>query len=406
MYRQLYPTEHYPQGHPDLATSLNNLGGLLKSRGEYAAAEPFYRDALAMRRQLYPKEHYPQGHPDLAQSLNNLGGLLQARGESAAAEPLLPRRPGHAPAALPPERYPQGHPHLATSLNNLGVLLQSRGDLAAAEPFYREALAMYRDLIDRLAETAPRPRPSTTPPTSRWPATPTCRSPAGCRPTPPSMTWCGPASRPSAGSPRAATETCSPAATRARWTWAAAAGHPVQAGPPVAVPAGGPEGTRPADPGADRHEGGPGEAHRRAAADVGPRRRAGQRHTGRLADRLPPGAAFIDLLRYEDFDLRPGPARQGGRAETPSYVAFVVARGRPAQRVELGPAAPIERTVGRWRREITARGPALTRRPAAKRSGGWSGAHRAGPAPGDADPLPGTAQTPGRDGAAAGRPEG
>src|SRR5262245_27523866 len=46
--RRLYANQHYPDGHPDLAASLNNLGVLLRDRGEYARAEPLYQDALAM----------------------------------------------------------------------------------------------------------------------------------------------------------------------------------------------------------------------------------------------------------------------------------------------------------------------------------------------------------------------
>src|SRR5260370_36526095 len=46
----LYPKEKYPQGHPYLASSLNNLGCLLRAQGEYARAEPFCREALKMYR--------------------------------------------------------------------------------------------------------------------------------------------------------------------------------------------------------------------------------------------------------------------------------------------------------------------------------------------------------------------
>jgi CHAT domain-containing protein len=89
MQQALYPKAKFPDGYPELATSLNNLGNLLQLRGEYAQAEPFYRDALAMRKALYPKAKFPDGHPELAISLNNRGGLLQLRGEYAQAEPFL-----------------------------------------------------------------------------------------------------------------------------------------------------------------------------------------------------------------------------------------------------------------------------------------------------------------------------
>ena len=170
MREALYPKERYPQGHPDLATSLNNMGLLLQKQGNYGEARGYLQRALEMVQALYPKERYPQGHPDLAPSLNNLGGVLQAQGNygggagvppagagddpgalSQGAVSPGPSRPGHQPeqpgrpalgpgqlrggagyhqralemdqALYPRERYPQGHPDLARSLNNLGYLL-------------------------------------------------------------------------------------------------------------------------------------------------------------------------------------------------------------------------------------------------------------------------------------------
>src|SRR5262245_23935224 len=58
-------------------------------RGRYKEAVELLTQALAMRQQLYPKDKYPQGHPQLAQSLSNLGALLQARGDYAKALPYL-----------------------------------------------------------------------------------------------------------------------------------------------------------------------------------------------------------------------------------------------------------------------------------------------------------------------------
>jgi CHAT domain-containing protein len=146
MNRRLYLAERYPAGHPDLATSLNNLGLLLRRRGDLGQAEPLYREALAMRRRLYPAERYPTGHADLAISLNNLGALLVARGELGQAEPLYRDALAMYRRLYPAERYPLGHAHLAMSLNNLGSLLQDRGELGQAEPLLRDAVAMNRRL--------------------------------------------------------------------------------------------------------------------------------------------------------------------------------------------------------------------------------------------------------------------
>jgi tetratricopeptide (TPR) repeat protein len=68
---KVYSRKKYPLGHPDLATSLNNLGFLPRAQGEHGLARTYYERALAMREGLYPKDRYPQGHSELAQSLRN-----------------------------------------------------------------------------------------------------------------------------------------------------------------------------------------------------------------------------------------------------------------------------------------------------------------------------------------------
>ena len=87
----MYPRARYPQGHPDLATSLNNLAALHKAQADYAKAEPLFRRALEMREGLHPKSSHPKGHPHLAQSLDNLAGLHLSQGDYAKAEPLYRR---------------------------------------------------------------------------------------------------------------------------------------------------------------------------------------------------------------------------------------------------------------------------------------------------------------------------
>ncbi|GJL61086.1 MAG: hypothetical protein NPIRA03_39430 [Nitrospirales bacterium] len=74
--------------HPDVATSLNNLGELYRSQGQYADAEPLYQRALAIR-----EEALSPTHPDVATSLNNLGGTL--------SQPRAVRRRQAPPPARP-----------------------------------------------------------------------------------------------------------------------------------------------------------------------------------------------------------------------------------------------------------------------------------------------------------------
>jgi CHAT domain-containing protein/Tfp pilus assembly protein PilF len=147
--RRLCPKDRHPDGHPDLATSINNLAVLYESMGEYAKAEPLFQEALAMRRALFPKDRFPDGHPDLAISLNNLGGLYQRAGKYTKAKPLYRQALEMKRALYPKGRYPDGHPELATGMNNLGFLYASAGEYAKAEPLFQEALAMRRALFPK-----------------------------------------------------------------------------------------------------------------------------------------------------------------------------------------------------------------------------------------------------------------
>jgi CHAT domain-containing protein/tetratricopeptide (TPR) repeat protein len=146
---QLYPREHYPQGHADLAESLNHMGFLLEAQGDSAQALTYHQQALDMFRRLYPRERYPQGHPQLATSLNNVGFVLQANGEYAQARSLYQEALDMRQRLYPRERYPQGHPQLATSLTNLGTLLQAQGEYAQARTYSQQALDMRQALYPR-----------------------------------------------------------------------------------------------------------------------------------------------------------------------------------------------------------------------------------------------------------------
>ncbi|MGQ3684570.1 MAG: tetratricopeptide repeat protein [Candidatus Loosdrechtia sp.] len=68
-------------GHPDVATSLNNLASLYKAQDKYAQAEPLFKRALA----IFEKSLGPD-HPDVANCLTNLALLYRAtqRGKDAA----------------------------------------------------------------------------------------------------------------------------------------------------------------------------------------------------------------------------------------------------------------------------------------------------------------------------------
>jgi CHAT domain-containing protein len=65
---------------------------------------------------------------------------------------------------------------------------------------------------------------------------------------------------------------------------------------------------------------------------------------------LPDDAVLVDLLEYARFQ----PAGKGGASDVaPLHLAaFVLRKGRPVVRVELGPVAPLTQALDEWRREL------------------------------------------------------
>jgi tetratricopeptide (TPR) repeat protein len=146
MNQRLYTTDKYPQGHPYLAQSLHNLGSLLHEQGDYGRALGYHKQALAMRQRLYPADRYPQGHPDLAQSLNNLGTLLNDQCEYGQALGYYQQALAMRQRLYPADRYPEGNRDLAQSLNNLGTLLENQGEYSQALGYLKQALEMEQRL--------------------------------------------------------------------------------------------------------------------------------------------------------------------------------------------------------------------------------------------------------------------
>jgi CHAT domain-containing protein len=351
MYRKLYPPERFPQGHPELATSLNNLGALLRDHGEYAQAELFYRQALAMRQKLHPAERFPQGHPNLAVSFNNLATLFQSRGEYAQAEPFYRDALAMYRKLYPPERFPQGHPDLARTLHNLGTLLWARGEYAQAEPFYRDALAMYQGLAEAYAALAAEAQAlnylASLPVTRDTFLSVTAEQSGASAADTYRLLWQGKAALLRVLEQRQRLlRAAKDAATRAQVEQLLDVRQ--QLARVLLAPAG--------DSGeqqrgrrlqelTERKEALETELARQLPELA--RQRADQRAAyTTLSEKLPPRAAFVDLLRY-------GRSAKDPKAKaTPHYVAFVLRPGQSVRRVELGPAAPIEEALAAWRRDI------------------------------------------------------
>jgi CHAT domain-containing protein/tetratricopeptide (TPR) repeat protein len=348
MLRAVYPPERFPAGHPDLSTSFTNLGVLLKLRGDPARAEPFLRAALAMDRKLYPERRFPGGHPNLVMSLGNLGELLHGRGDLAGAEAFLREALAMARKLYPPERFPAGHSDVATSLTNLGMLLGTRGHPAGAEPHLREATAMEGNLVGAFlsgaAEAEALNRLAALPLTRDGYLSVTRELP-GKEAATYAAVWQGKGLVARWLGRRRLAARAAGADARALAHELAAARRELAA---LLL-------TRQ-----------PGPAHAERLRDVTARKEGLEKALARrlppfardlelarrtpedLVARLPKGTALVDLIRYARFDPEPAGPGEGERGRTACYAAFVVCRGLPVRRVELGPAERVEAARVAW----------------------------------------------------------
>jgi len=132
LLRALEIRENFPylKNYADIAWSYNNLGNLYWDLGDNVKAESHHRKALHIREIALGPDHQ-----DTVVSLNNLGFLLQKTGRASEAEPLLRR-------ALGARRRSQGlmHPDTANSTNIYGLLLWDMGRPEKAERLLRQAL--------------------------------------------------------------------------------------------------------------------------------------------------------------------------------------------------------------------------------------------------------------------------
>jgi CHAT domain-containing protein len=73
-----------------------------------------------------------------------------------------------------------------------------------------------------------------------------------------------------------------------------------------------------------------------------------------LAKCLAADNAFLDFVRYIALDFNFDKPGKDGEKMIVSYAAFVLVKGRTVQRIELGPAQPIDDAVTAWRQAIAA----------------------------------------------------
>jgi acyl carrier protein phosphodiesterase len=104
------------QGHPELASRVNNLGNWLSDRYERTGNLDDLQEAVRQTQQAVNTT--PQDHPDLASRLNNLGNRYSDRYERIGNSSDLQEAVQLAQQVV--NITPQDHPDLALRLNNLG----------------------------------------------------------------------------------------------------------------------------------------------------------------------------------------------------------------------------------------------------------------------------------------------
>lgn len=125
---------YYGPRHNVVGTTLLNLAGILKTKREFNQAEKMYKEALGIL-----EESVGTDHPYVLACRNNLAHLYKKMGLYDEAEPMF-REVLRALRAL----HGSDHPSIATALTSLGLVLAGKGDFGAAEPIFRDAVAVAR----------------------------------------------------------------------------------------------------------------------------------------------------------------------------------------------------------------------------------------------------------------------
>jgi tetratricopeptide (TPR) repeat protein len=132
-----------PADHPDVATSLNNLGRVLRREQRFAETEPIYREVLALTRR-WPSA----GNRFLADALFRLGKVLHQQGKLTETADVW-----REALAIRTKLLGAENPEVSVVRNSLAGVLCEQGGPLQAETLYRELL---RDLRNRLPSDDPR----------------------------------------------------------------------------------------------------------------------------------------------------------------------------------------------------------------------------------------------------------
>lgn len=123
--------------HREIANSLKNIAMVMQAKGDLEGASSTYRQALAMERELLG-----DAHPDVALTLQKLAGVIYAQGDVQRAVDTQ-----HEALHIYRTVFPGDNPDVARAMTLLGYYLTGKGDYSSAETYLQEGLAMRRRLF-------------------------------------------------------------------------------------------------------------------------------------------------------------------------------------------------------------------------------------------------------------------
>lgn len=125
---------------PILGFVTHNLGVVVAGLDRPDEAEAYHREALEIWQRLFP-----QGHPEVARSLEQIARNVQAQGRFDEADSLYS-------VAIDrwSERYGESHTHLAAIRANQATLRYQQGNFAAAAEAFREGVRIWRVTGERV----------------------------------------------------------------------------------------------------------------------------------------------------------------------------------------------------------------------------------------------------------------
>ncbi len=130
--------EKLPENHPDIASSLNNVGcayGKLGGDKGYEIECEYCLKALAIREKVLP-----ENHPDIATSLNNIGYAYCELGDPKEALKYLLKA-----LTIREKVFPKNHPDIAESLNNVGSAYGKLGKHDKVFEYKKRALVIWNN---------------------------------------------------------------------------------------------------------------------------------------------------------------------------------------------------------------------------------------------------------------------